>query len=62
VEAHGAKAGIGNKGELVINALPFQPGETVAVLILPKPVVAAGAGQSLSGFVLEYRDPFEPVE
>ena len=62
VEAHWREATVGGNGELVLEHLPFRPGESVDVLIIPKESASERvAPRSLRGSVLEYRDPFDPV-
>ncbi len=55
---------ISRNSELVLKGLPFQPGETVEVLILPRQKnknYKTGNAESLKGAVLKYEKPFEPV-
>jgi hypothetical protein len=62
VAAHWVKTTVGEHGELILDYLPFSPGEAVEVLVVSVPLVAATeSGGSLRGSVLEYRDPFDPV-
>ena len=62
VEGHWTEATVGQHGELVLDNLPFEPGQPVEVLIRSKaPSPPLGRNGSLRGSVLEYHDPFEPV-
>lgn len=62
MEARWLNATIGAHGELVLENLPFKPGQSVEVLVLSRSGASAnGNGSDLRGSVLEYRDPFEPV-
>ena len=62
VEAHRIEATVGKHGNLVLENLPFEPGQPVEVLVLSKAAPSEG-GQSktLRGSVLEYHHPFDPV-
>jgi hypothetical protein len=59
MEAHWQEAMIGEKGMLVLNDLPFEPGKAVDVLIIPRSV--SSSPKSLQNSVLAYDDPYEPV-
>jgi hypothetical protein len=62
VEAHWIEATVREHGKLILEDLPFAPGETVEVLVLSgKPPSPGGRVKTLWDSVLEYRDPFEPV-
>jgi hypothetical protein len=62
VEAHWLDAKVGEHGELVLENLPFPPGLSVEVLVVPRATGPGGAlSATLRGSVLEYRDPLEPV-
>ncbi|MGA3026203.1 MAG: hypothetical protein ABSF98_15660 [Bryobacteraceae bacterium] len=62
VEAHRMEATVGEHGTLLLQNLPFQPGQPVEVLVLSKlPPQEEGPSHTLAGSVLEYSDPFEPV-
>jgi hypothetical protein len=62
VRPHWIETTVGDHGELRLEGLPFDPGQAVEVLVLPKGVGLKSAGNdSLMGSVLEYREPFEPV-
>jgi hypothetical protein len=62
VEAHWRETIVGERGELVLEGLPFDPGQVVEVLVLSKAAgSAAAAGRRLRDSVLEYREPLEPV-
>jgi len=62
VEAHWRETTVGEHGELVLEGLPFDPGQAVEVLVVSKASGSTGAGAlSLQGSVLEFREPLEPV-
>jgi hypothetical protein len=62
VEAHWRETTVGKHGELVLEGLPFDPGQAVEVLVVSKAAGSAGAGDlSLRDSVLEFREPLEPV-
>lgn len=53
---------VGQHGKLVLEGLPFQPGQPVEVLVVSKSLLPATAEhKSLQNSVLEFREPFEPV-
>jgi hypothetical protein len=62
VEAHWLEATVGENRKLILENLPFEPGQPVQVLVLSRTAPSPG-GQTttLRDSVLEYRDPFEPV-
>lgn len=53
VEAHWRETTVGEHGELVLDGLPFEPGQPVEVLVV--------SWRSLRDSVLEFREPLEPV-
>ena len=62
VEAHWRETTVGERGELVLEGLPFAPGQPVEVLVVSKTSGSAAAGdRSLRGSVLEFREPFDAV-
>jgi hypothetical protein len=62
VEAHWLDAKVGEHGELVLENLPFPPGLSVEVLVVPRLARQDGVPDTgLRDSVVEYRDPFEPV-
>jgi hypothetical protein len=62
VEAHWRETTVGEHGELVLEGLPFEPGQPVEVLVVLKAAGSATAGvRSLRDSVLEFREPLEPV-
>lgn len=61
MQAHWRETTVGEHGELVLNGLPFEPGQPVEVLILSKTPGAATSVRSLRDSVLEFREPLEPV-
>jgi len=55
---------ISSRGGLLLEALPFEEGETVEVIVLapaPEEQPSKASPVSLKGKILEYIDPFEPV-
>lgn len=53
---------VGAHGELLVEGLPFDPGQVVDVFVVLKQVPSLKSqGQTLRGSVIEYRDPLEPV-
>jgi len=49
-------------GTLTINDLPFQAGDSVEVIIVPRTAASAlQNGYSLRGKVIQYDNPTEPV-
>jgi hypothetical protein len=62
VQAFWKAAAFGAKGELRLEDLPFEPGQSVEVLAVSKTAGSAtAAGRSLLGSVLEFHNPLEPV-
>ena len=62
VQAHWTEMIVGEHGELVLQSLPFEPGQPVEVLVVSKSAVPKTAGgPSLRDSVLEFREPLEPV-
>ncbi len=64
MHAYRTKKIISQNNELVLKALPFQPGEAVEVFILPQQKSKhynTDNDYSLKGSVLQYEKPFEPV-
>jgi hypothetical protein len=62
VEAHRTEATVGEHGTLLLQNLPFEPGQPVEVLVVSKRrTEAEEPSRSLLGSVLLYSDPFEPV-
>jgi len=60
VQAHWRETTVGEHGELVLEGLPFEPGQPVEVLVVSK-ASASAVGGSLRDSVLEFREAFEPV-
>jgi hypothetical protein len=59
---HWMTAMIGEYGELVLENLPFQPGQPVEVFVFPdRCAERIATGEPLGDSVVEYGDPFEPV-
>ena len=62
VQAHWRETTAGEHGELVLDGLPFEPGQPVEVLVVSKTAGSTtAAGRSLRDSVLEFREPLEPV-
>jgi hypothetical protein len=62
VQAHWTETTVGAHGELVLEGLPFEPGQPVEVLVVPRTAESTTAGGlSLRNSVLEFREPLEPV-
>ena len=62
VQAHWRETTVGEYGELVLEGLPFEPGQPVEVLVVSKGPRSATLGDgSLRDSVLEFREPFEPI-
>ena len=62
MEAHWRETTVGDNGELVLDGLPFAPGQPVEVLVVSKSAgPRTAAGGSLRDSVLEFRAPSEPV-
>ena len=62
VQAHWRETTAGERGELVLEGLPYEPGQPVEVLAMSKPAASSTTGdRSLRDSVLEFREPLEPV-
>jgi len=62
VQAQWRETTVGEHGELVLQNLPFAPGQPVEVLVVSKTAEpAAAGGRSLRDSVFEFREPLEPV-
>jgi hypothetical protein len=62
VQAQWRETTVGEHGEVVLQGLPFAPGQPVEVLVVSKTAgPTAAGGQSLRDSVFEFREPFEPV-
>lgn len=62
MQAEWRETTVGEHGEVVVEGLPFDPGQTVEVLVISKsPLPIKGADRTLHNSVLEYRDPLEPI-
>jgi len=62
VEARWIEATVGEHGELILENLPFKPGQPVEVLVVSRIGPSSGGKTAtLRDSVLEYLDPFEPV-
>jgi hypothetical protein len=61
MEAHWKEAIIDPQRGVILNDLPFEPGEAVEILIVSKSRLTFSETASLAGSVLTYQDPCEPV-
>jgi hypothetical protein len=62
MKAYRIKKKVSSHGGLLLEALPFEEGEMVEVIVLaPDPEEQQPGAVSLKGQVIEYIDPFEPV-
>ena len=62
VQAHWTETTVGKHGELVLETVPFEPGQPVEVLVVSKTAGSTSAGgRSLRDSVLEFHEPLEPV-
>ena len=62
MKAYRVQKKIAANGELKLNALPFQEGDEVEVIILSHETVShPGTPSPLRGKVIEYLEPAEPV-
>jgi hypothetical protein len=62
VQAHWRETTVGEHGELLLDGLPFEPGQPVEVLVISKTAGSTMHGNSgLRDSVLEYSEPLEPV-
>jgi hypothetical protein len=62
VQAHWRETTVGENGDLVLEGLPFEPGQPVEVLVVSKTAGSKTAGsRSLRDSVLEYHEPLEPI-
>jgi hypothetical protein len=62
VEVQRREGVVGERGDLLVEGLPFDPGQAVEVFVGLKAAPSLKTQrQTLRGSVLEYRDPLEPV-
>jgi hypothetical protein len=62
VQAQWRETTVGEHGEVVLQGLPFAPGQPVEVLVVSKTAASTAAGgRSLRDSVFEFREPLEPV-
>ena len=62
VQSHWGETIVGEHGEVILEGLPFEPGQRVEVLVISKAPGVAGTQQSnVRGSVIEYREPLQPV-
>ena len=61
VQAQWRETTVGEHGDLVLRGLPFEPGQTVEVLVVSKTAGSTTAGgRNLRDSVFEFREPLEP--
>jgi hypothetical protein len=62
LQAHRVETTVGQDGTLTLNHLPFQAGEAVEVIILPRPASPKPENlYPLRGSRVRYDDPLQPV-
>ena len=61
MDTHRVETTLEQDGTLTLRDLPFQAGETVEVIILPKAVHSDATSYALRGTLVGYTDPFNPV-
>ena len=62
VEVQHREGIVGERGELLVAGLPFEPGQAVEVFVVLKAALSLKTqSQTVRGSVLEYRDPLDPV-
>ena len=62
MQAHWRETIVGEHGELVLEGLPFEPGQPVDVLVVSRAAEPTTAGvRSLRDSVIEFHEPLEPV-
>ena len=62
MKAHWTDATVGENGQLILDNLPFKPGQAVEVFVLSRALTAGSKHDgTLRDSVIEYREPFEPV-
>jgi hypothetical protein len=62
MKAHRAETTVSGDGSVTVRGVPFQKGEEVEVIILPRQAEAsASKSESLIGSVRRYDRPFEPA-
>ena len=62
MQAQWRETTVGEHGEVVLQGLPFAPGQPVEVLVVSKTAASTAAGgRSLRDSVFEFREPLEPV-
>jgi hypothetical protein len=62
VQAHWRETTVGEHGEVVVDGLPFVPGQPVEVLVVSRTAGSTTAGtRSLRDSVVEFREPLDPV-
>ena len=62
MQAHWRETTVGEHGEVILEGLPFEPGQPVEVLVVSKGARLATPGDgTLRDSVLEFREPLEPI-
>ncbi len=62
MQAQWRETRVGEHGELLLEGLPFEPGQPVEVLVVSKTARSTTAGgRSHRESVLEFSEPLEPV-
>lgn len=61
MQAYRIEATIQPDGKIILENLPFDEGESVEIIVLETKAKSQGEQISLSGTVLKYENPFEPV-
>ena len=62
MQAQWRETTVGEHGKLVLEGLPFKPGQPVDVLVVSKTAGSTTAGgRGLRESVLEFHEPLEPV-
>jgi len=61
MSTHHVEVTLAQDGQLVLKELPFRAGDTVEVIILPRPLKANGREYPLRGQPIKYVEPTDPV-
>ncbi|PSN18730.1 hypothetical protein C7271_11020 [filamentous cyanobacterium CCP5] len=65
MQAYRLKTIVSEDGTVTLQGLPFRPGETVEIIVLEEAKAGAESAAKdapLQGSVLQYDNPFEPVD